>query len=81
MLILFKFSFCRDVQVECTSTAGDGEDNEWDNEWDKEWNDEWDDEGDDDWDGDGDGDGDDDDWDGDGDNGCIWIVTLYIIQL
>ena len=32
--------------------------------------------GDDEWDDDGD-----DDWDGDGDNGCIWIVTLYIVQL
>ena len=39
--------------------------------------DEWDDDGDDDWDDDGDDDGD----GGDGDNGCIWIVTLYIVQL
>ena len=35
-----------------------------------------------DWDDDGDGNGGgDDDWDSDGDNGCILIVTLYIVQL
>ena len=34
--------------------------------------DEWDDEWDNDWN---------DDWDIDGDNGCIFLVTLYIVQL
>ena len=47
---------------------------------DDDGNDDWDGDGNDDGDGDG-GDGDCEDWDGDGDNDCIWIVTLYIVQL
>ena len=74
MLVLFNFSFCGDIQVDCTSTAGDVGDDEWNDDRDNDWNGD----GDDDVDGDG---GADDDWDGDGDNGCILIVTIYIVQL